>query len=52
MQTILNPKLKVIIIISSLIHLTITYNALSVSFNNVSVNLKNSSANGFFTIEV
>ena len=32
-----NPKLKVIIIISSLIHLTIAYNALSVSFNNVSV---------------
>ena len=39
-----NPKLKVIIIISSLIHLTITYNAHIVSFNNVSVvmNLKNS----------
>ena len=32
-----NPKLKVITIISSLIHLTIAYNALSVSFNNVSV---------------
>ena len=49
-----NPKLKVIIIISSLIHLTITYHALSVSFNNVSVimNLKNSPTNEFFTIEV
>ena len=32
-----NPKLKLIIVISSLIHLTIAYNALSVSFNNVSV---------------
>ena len=49
-----NPKLKVIIIISSLIHITITYNALSISFNNVSVimNLKNSTTNEFFTIEV
>ena len=48
------PKLKGIIIISSLIHLTITYNALSVSLNNVSVimNLKNSPTNEFFTIEV
>ena len=32
-----NPKLKVIIIISSLIHLTIAYNALSISFSNVNV---------------
>ena len=49
-----NPKLKVIIIISSLIHLTIAYNALSVSFNNdsVIVNLKNSPTNEFFAIEV
>ena len=49
-----NPKLKFIIIISSLIHLTITYNALSVPFNNVSVimNLKNSPTNEFFTIKV
>ena len=49
-----NPKLKVTIIISSLIHLTITYNALSVSFNNVSVimNLENSPTNEFFTLEV
>ena len=49
-----NPKLKVVIIISSLIHLTITYNALSVSFNNVTVimNLKNYPTNEFFTIEV
>ena len=49
-----NPKLKVIIIISSLIHLTIAYNALSVSFNNVSVIvfLKNFLTNEVFTIEV
>ena len=49
-----NPKLKVIIIISSLLHLTITYNALSVSFNNVGVimNLKNYPTNHFFTLEV
>ena len=49
-----NPKLKVIIIISSLIHLTIAYNTLSVSFNNdsVIVNLKNSPTNEFFAIEV
>ena len=49
-----NPKLKVIIIISSLIHLTIACNALSISFNNVNVivNLKNSPTNEFFTIEV
>ena len=49
-----NPKLKVIIIISSLIHLTIAYNGLSVSFNNVSdiVSLKNSPTNESFTIEV
>ena len=49
-----NPKLKVIIVISSLIHLTIAYNALSVSFNNVSVivNSKKSPTNEFFTIEV
>ena len=39
-----NPKLKVIIIISSLIHLAISHNTLSVSFNSVSiiVNLKSS----------
>ena len=51
---IYNPKLKVIIIISSLIHLTIACNALSISFNNVNfiVNLKNSPTNEFFTIEV
>ena len=49
-----NPKLKVIIIISSLIHLVISYNAVSVSFNIVSifVNLKNSPTKEFFTIEV
>ena len=49
-----NPKLKVIIVISSLIHLTNAYNALSISFNNanVVVNLKNSPSNEFFTIEV
>ena len=49
-----NPKLKVITIISSLIHLIIAYNALSISFNNVNVivNLKNSPTNEFFTIEV
>ena len=49
-----NPKLKVIIIISSLIRLTIAYSALSISFNNVNViaNLKNSPTNEFFTIEV
>ena len=49
-----NPKLNVIIIISSLIHLTIAYNALSISFNNVDVivNLKNSPRNEFVTIEV
>ena len=48
-----NPKLKVTIIISFFIHLTIAYNALSVSFNNVSVivNLKNSPTSEFFTIE-
>ena len=42
-----NPKLKLIIIINSLIHLTITYIALTVSFNNVTVimNLKNSPTN-------
>ena len=33
-----NPKLKVIIIISSMIHLTIAYNALGISFNNVNIN--------------
>ena len=45
-----NPKIKVIIIISSLIHLTIAYNALSVSFNNVSVivNFKNISHKRIF----
>ena len=43
-----NPKLKIIIIISSLIHLTIVYNALSVSFNNV----KTFSHKRIFTIEV
>ena len=39
-----NPKLKVIIITSSLMHLAISHNALSVSFNSISiiVNLKNS----------
>ena len=49
-----NPKLKVIVIISSLIHLAISYNALSGSFNSVSVivNLKNSPKNEFFTIEI
>ena len=49
-----NPKLKVIIIISSLMHLAISHNALSVSFNSISiiVNLKNSPTNEFFTIEV
>ena len=41
-----NPKLKLIIIISSLIHLTITYIALTVSFNvTVIMNLKNSPTN-------
>ena len=42
------------VIISSLIHLAISYNALSVSFNSVSVivNLKNSPKNEFFTIEI
>ena len=42
-QTILQPKLKVLIIIRSLIHLTIAFHALSVSFNRISViaNLKN-----------
>ena len=49
-----NPKLEAIIIISSLIHLIIAHNALSISFNNVNVivSLKNSPANEFFTIEV
>ena len=49
-----NQKLIVIIIISSLLHLTIAYNALRVSFNCVSliVNLKNSPTNEFLTIEV
>ena len=49
-----NSKLKVIIVISSLIHLTIAYNALSILFNNVNVvvNLKNSPTNKFLTIEV
>ena len=49
-----NPKLKVIIIISSLIHLTIAYNTLSIFLNNVDVigNLKNSPTNEFFKIEV
>lgn len=42
-QTILQPKLKVLIIIRSLIHLTIAFHALSVSFKRISVivNLKN-----------
>ena len=56
MQTILQPKTKDIIIISSLLltHLAIAYNAFSVSFNNASVivNLKNSPTIEFFTIEV
>ena len=49
-----DSKLKVIIIISSLMHLSISHNALSVSFNSVSiiVNLKNSPTNEFFTIEI
>ena len=49
-----NPKLKVIIIISSLMHLTISHNALSVSFNSISiiVNLINSPTNEFFTVKV
>ena len=49
-----NPKLKVIIIISSLMHLAMSHNALSVSFNSISiiVNLKNSPISEFFTIEV
>ena len=49
-----NPKLKVIIIISSLIHLTIAYNTLDIFFNNVDVigNLKNSPTNEFCKIEV
>ena len=44
-----NPKLKVLIIISSLLHLTIACNALCVSFNSLSVivNLKNSWTNEF-----
>ena len=49
-----NPKLKVIIIISSLTHLIIANNAVSILFNNVNVivNLKNSPTNEFFIIEV
>ena len=49
-----NSKLKVTIIISSLIHRTIAYNEPSVLFINVSVivNLKNSPTNEFFTIKV
>ena len=49
-----NSKLKVIIVISSLIHLTIAYNALSILFINVNVvvNLKNSPTNKFLTIKV
>ena len=49
-----NPKLKVIIIISSLMYLAISCNALSVSFNSVSVivNFKNSPTNEFFAIEI
>ena len=49
-----NPKLKVIIIIIPLTHLTTAYSAHSISFNNVNVivNLKNSPTNGFITIEV
>ena len=46
-----NLKLKVIVIIGSLIYHTIAYNALSVSFS-VIVNLKISPTNEFFTIEV
>ena len=48
-----NQKL-IVIIISSLLHLTIAYNALRVSFNCISVivNLKNSPTNEFLTIEV
>ena len=48
-----NPELKVIITISSFLHLIIAYNGLSVSFNNVSVigSLKNSPTNEFLTIE-
>ena len=49
-----NPKPKVIITTSSLMHLAISHNALSVSFNSISiiVNLKNSLTNEFFIIEV
>ena len=51
-----NPKLKEIVIISSLIHLAISYihTYIHVSFNSVSVivNLKNSLKNEFFTIEI
>ena len=49
-----NSKLKVIIIISSLMHLAISHNALSVSFTSISiiVNLKNSPTKEFFIIEV
>ena len=49
-----NPKLKVIIIISSLTHLIIANNAVSISFNNVIVivNPKNSPTNEFFIMKV
>ena len=49
-----HPKLKVIVIISRLIHLVISYNALTLSVNSVSViiNLKNSPPKEYFTIEV
>ena len=54
MQTILQTKTKSYYQISSLMHLAISHNALSVSFNSVSiiVNFKNSPTNEFFTIEV
>ena len=49
-----NPKIKVIAIVSSLVHLAISYNRLSVSFSSVSVNvnLENSPTNKFFTIKI
>ena len=48
-----NSRLKALIVISSLIQLTIAYNALGDSFNraNVVMNLKNSVTNDFFLKE-
>ena len=48
-----NTRLKIFLMISSLIQLSITYHVLSVSFNRVRVimNLKDSPTNKVFTIE-